>query len=274
MLPVTASLALADQPASQITRVAQETGHALPACNGCPPFVAVPEPPAGMRRITHAAVYELTWSQYLPAVEDGSCQFPVRAADGQELTPDERRKFDLNWTATRLRLSDLACFKAWVQRQFPAGYTVDIPNGDEWIWLAKAGSNTVEISAETAVLLESERALGGYNRPPKISIPATDVRVLYCSPIARMRPNAWGLYDMVGHAHEITSGIKPLGKGRAVRIPVVELRGGNCLTPAAKVPIHTPANGGLDRDSDSVLPDYAVRLVIVDESARKTLDAD
>lgn len=176
-----------------------QSGIALFMCEGCPPFVAVPSPPPGMRRITHAAVYELTWSQYLPAVEDGSCKFPLAKPDGSPLSAEERRQFDLNWTAGKLRLSDVACFKSWIQRRLPAGYTTDIPTGAEWIWLAKAGASQPKISAQTAVLLESEAILGSYGLLAKPRVPATKPNAVHsCGLVGRMPPNAWGLLDVTG----------------------------------------------------------------------------
>lgn len=234
------------------------------ACKECPPFVAVPAAPAGMRRISHVAAYELTWAQYLRAVDDGSCTFPLRTASGVAIASEERRKFDLNWTASKLRLSDVACFKSWIQRKLPAGYTVDIPNGQEWIWLAKAGSVAPKISAQGAVLLESESFFGSFAEPESLRLPVTgEVSSLYCGTVGRMPPNAWGLYDMIGQHQEITSWARPQGKGVLAKFQIVELRGGSCLTPVTKVPIDTASNGMVFGDGDTIAPDYAVRLIII-----------
>ncbi|MCJ2185642.1 SUMF1/EgtB/PvdO family nonheme iron enzyme [Novosphingobium beihaiensis] len=232
----------------------------LSSCEDCPDFVPVPAPPKGMRRIAYAAVYELTWSQYLASVEDGDCKFPLHhKADGSDFSPDERRKFNLNWTASKLRLSDVACFKAWLQKRLPAGYSVDTPTAQEWIWLAKAGSDSPQFSSESANLLHT-RIIDSDPTPPRVPVPDRNF-ALTCGPVGRMPPNAWGLFDMFGQHHEITSGIRK--KGPSGRVLVVELRGGSCLTSAAKVLIDTPSNAVMESDGDRVIAEYAVRLIIL-----------
>ncbi len=92
-------------------------------------------------------------------------------------------------------------------------FTADLPTETEWEYVCRAGTET---SFNDGSQLTNERedpvlsTLAFYSRGGALSAP---------SPVARFKPNAWGLYDMHGNVAEWTRG------GRTNRDPV--LRSGN-----------------------------------------------
>jgi formylglycine-generating enzyme required for sulfatase activity len=89
------------------------------------------------------------------------------------------------------------------------GRTYRLATRDEWEWAARCGAETDAVDAATL----DEFAWHNGNSPEKTQ------------PVAQKKPNAWGLYDMLGNVGEWT--VNTDAKGR--------LCGGNFKTPAADI---------------------------------------
>jgi len=130
-------------------------------------------------------------------------------------------------------------------RRLDLPYTADLPTEIEWEYAARAGTET---AFNNGANLTSERddpalsALGHYTRGSGLAAP---------SPVARLKPNAWGLYDMHGNVAEWTY------SHRGRREPV--LRGGHWKVGA----VHCRAASRIELGADARPADYmGYRLIL------------
>ncbi|MEN7535903.1 formylglycine-generating enzyme family protein [Aurantiacibacter flavus] len=252
---------------------ARETPAAVaaPACEGCPEFVAVPAPPDSLRAIVAVAKYELTWNEYLAAVDDGACtvQNPSRPPFFRS-RPDEINPhlewFRIDWPITILDPVDVHCYLDWLSDRI--GVPAVIPTKQEWRWFASAGrsdwrypwGNDPGAGHEMLANTIDDRV---------VRLPWPGQReARYVDPylvafkVGQGEPNPWGLHDLLGNALELTTTIMPPR--------------GECLSVAlAGVSYSDPdwAEEGLDANFSSFICEGqysaapAVRLVLIGENA-------
>ena len=100
--------------------------------------------------------------------------------------------------------NDAVAFCAWLSQK--EGKSVDLPREAEWEYSCRAGSRARFISGD------SEQSVDGFANVrdrnlqivlrDNIAIFDIDDRYPFTAPVGRFKPNAWGLYDMLGNAFE------------------------------------------------------------------------
>lgn len=203
---------------------ARSTGQAAPAvkigtvvsdCADCPDMVAVPQlghDAASPGTIFYAGRTEVTWRQYLAAVRDGACPVPVEDVTDKPLDIRNPRISD-DYPITRISSDVFRCYLGWLKSKTGRDYRV--PSGREWEHLARAGTSTTYywgdgLGYDNAIIpgyfdvrklrAELGEATSGFRDDPRF-----DVKFLDIYPVARLKPNAWGLYDVIGNAAETTA---------------------------------------------------------------------
>jgi formylglycine-generating enzyme required for sulfatase activity len=125
-----------------------------------------------------------------------------------------------------------------ILRQQKLPYVADLPTEIEWEYACRAG---VETSLNDGHDLTNERedaalgAIAHYLRGAGMSAPA---------PVGKLKPNAWGLYDMQGNVAEWTYGV------RGKRDPI--LRGGHWKVG----PVHCRIASRIEQNPDTRPADY------------------
>lgn len=201
-------------PAVAQTRQSQEVNL---TCGGCPEFVSVPQPPNGMRKISHVAKTELTWRQYLAAYDDKACPIPrsdngLNGSEGKRELDNFVEQLRLDWPATLLGPKEVECYASWVSERL--NRQVVVPTSDEWLWFARSGEENIAFpwGDDPAA---GNAAVGGWQSPhnmkflgPYISGPFVELgRHLDGVEVAQFPPTKWGLYDVLGNAWELTADI-------------------------------------------------------------------
>jgi len=189
------------------------------ACKDCPVFVPVPAAPAGMRRIEAVSKYELTWNNYLAAVDAGACPVPkpYRAGlDTKEIEPSNDvvaanlDKFRVDWPIDILGAEDIRCYIGWLEER--TGYRVSLPSEREWEWFARAGQPDARFPWGNAVDPNKEALPGSHiARSDSIAIP--DMGYFWGRPsgarVGLFAPNRWGIHDLMGNVMEYTADVVP-----------------------------------------------------------------
>ncbi|MBK6706509.1 MAG: SUMF1/EgtB/PvdO family nonheme iron enzyme [Sphingomonadales bacterium] len=113
----------------------------LNLCHECPVFIGVPKAESPRRPIVFVSKFELTWNNYLAAVDAGRCAIPNPnsghrpAGENDLLLNIENLRID--WPIGVLGAADVECYIGWLQEK--TGYIVSLPTGDEWEWFARSG---------------------------------------------------------------------------------------------------------------------------------------
>ena len=101
---------------------------------------------------------------------------------------------------------DAAAYAAWLTKRTGRAYRV--PSSVEWEVAARAGATTAwpwgnasEKSCEFANIADQTYQTSNPKRPTF----ACDDSLAFTSPVARYKPNAYGLFDMIGNAWEWTA---------------------------------------------------------------------
>lgn len=187
------------------------------ACKDCPAFVPVPAAPAGMRRIEAVSKYELTWRNYLVAVDAGRCSLPKpyrRGFDSEDMKRSDAviaanlDKFRVDWPIVILGVEDIRCYIGWLEER--TDYRVSLPSAKEWEWFARAGDASARFPWGSAVDPKREALAGSrVGRADEIAIP--DIHDFWASPrgvrVGLFPPNGWGIHDLMGNVMELTADI-------------------------------------------------------------------
>lgn len=202
-------------------------GSIIQDCPQCPPMVVVPGLNNSRKNLIIAR-HELTWREYIPSVLELSCPLPE---------PEEKRVFPKDVTLLSddfpivgLPPSKIGCYLDWLKRK--TGRSYRLPTGQEWEHAARAGATTTfpwgnEIGHDNAAIATrySEK------REPRFHDPRQWVSPVNMLAIEQFKPNAWGLYDVVGNVAEYTAGSRSgdavcVARLDATRCRRTEIRGG------------------------------------------------
>lgn len=199
-------------------------------CEQCPPLVLMPLP-RGSGGTLAISRHELTWREYIPSVVEASCPLP--------LIEDERKRYpaDVSVLADDLPLTGvpptrIGCYLDWLKRK--TGRTYRLPTAAEWVHAARAGTTTTfpwgdEIGFNNAAIATRYAD----KREPSFWDVRPWVRTSTIA-VEQFRPNAWGLYDVVGNVAEYMAESRPGDAGCIARKDEAtcrrqEIRGGGRL---------------------------------------------
>ena len=173
-------------------------------CADCPEIVRITQPPkpiGSSRPISYSFKYEATWAEYLQAVNERGCT-PPKLLFGKLADPADRSLYDRT-AVTGVSIDDARCFAAWLSAK--SGKKYRLPTATEWEALARAGATTDypwgnQLGMNNAFVHEAYEP----NRYPIINFlgPRSPSNI---HPVGQFRPNANGMYDVIGNAWELTS---------------------------------------------------------------------
>lgn len=180
-------------------------GEEISFCADCPVFVRVPNAPEELRPIRFVAKYELTWRHYLASVEEGACEPPSLKNHGPRIARRELNRYKFDWPAELTTDKDIQCYTDWLSKK--SDLVAAIPTENEWIWFARAGVTTKFPWGDTFVpgnasvsFLTNEKAQK-FRKPESIG----SEHWWGAPKVGLFPPNRWGLYDIVGNMHELTT---------------------------------------------------------------------
>lgn len=175
-------------------------------CPDCPELVSLaPDPSSGIKPFAIGR-YEVTWHQYLQAINGAGCSIP-RGYDRQPYRRRDLKNFDDDIAVSGVSVVDVECYLAWLGSKTGKAYR--LPSGAEWEYAARGGTTTRypwgnELGNDhslTAPYIQQKDHL--YGRNPKDARFGTGI-----GKIGMFSPNAYGLFDVIGNVTEWTSDIE------------------------------------------------------------------
>jgi len=213
---------------------------AVKDCTDCPPMIRIPPLP-GTHTPLFAARHELTWEEYLVAVRQVDCPLPQASI---RMTFDKANLDQLadNYPLNYLPPDDFNCYLDWINST--TGKRYRLPSSAEWEHLARAGSATRypwgdELSqGNTAIFDHYDRNHYPRHRPTDPRFQAG--RNLGVLPVESFKPNAWGIYDVIGNVAEYVSerksgSAKCLEKFGKAQCEMIAIRGGSKSSVAYRI---------------------------------------
>jgi len=169
-------------------------------CQDCPPMIRIP-PLLGADKLLFSARHELTWKEYLTAVEEAGCP-PPKLSKGVSYDVPLEQLAD-NYPVDRVSVNDFDCYLRWINKKTGKHYR--LPTSEEWEHLARAGSKTLypwgdKLGFDNAAITEQfDRG-----KPPRKSSadPRFRTHLGPLVPVESFQPNAWGIYDVIGNVGE------------------------------------------------------------------------
>jgi formylglycine-generating enzyme len=166
-------------------------------------------------------VYEVTVAQFRKFVEDTGFKteaetqdqaiWPRTLPDGTQTTKpatwrDPGFEQADDHPVTSVSWNDAMAFCKWLSKKESREYR--LPTEAEWEYACRAGSTTRYGSGETPETLEkTANTFDKSVRTAKVHQYATDINpwddgFVFTAPVGHFRPNAWGVYDMLGNVGE------------------------------------------------------------------------
>jgi formylglycine-generating enzyme required for sulfatase activity len=134
-----------------------------------------------------------------------------------EFNADDRPAAMVSWEEAR-------AFCGWLSghpAERAAGRVYSLPTEAQWEWAARAGTATARYFGET----DRGQADHSWFNVTYTPNPRHEAKGRGRQPVARLRPNAWGLYDMLGNVWEWCADRRGDAATGEVRDPV--MRGGS-----------------------------------------------
>jgi formylglycine-generating enzyme required for sulfatase activity len=172
--------------------------------------------------------FEVTIGEWNACVSDGGCHRGRRITDANH---DQAPVVDVSFDDAKLYL-------AWLQRRTGHGYR--LPSEAEWEYAARAGAITALASDISSNLCAFGNVADGASGFPDRDETCRDGFPAERAPAGQFRPNAFGLYDMIGNVWEWTEDcwhgsyrgapVSPAPWLRACETQERVLRGGSYMT--------------------------------------------
>lgn len=185
-----------------------QVGQELQPCTTCPTFVRTPEATSTLRRIVYVAKYEVTWRQYLAAVDENACPAPKRTlvGTGEVSTAALTDELRLDWPIELQEMGELNCFTNWLTTK--TELKVAVPTTKEWDWFAAAGDAKARFpwgdsETDPPAAVPGVRVARTNESPYIHSLDTT--RFIVGVRVGSFPPNGWGLFDVIGNAFELTT---------------------------------------------------------------------
>lgn len=222
-------------------------------CPDCPEMIAVPiKAPAGPASVAPVLLvgrYEVSWKEYIAAIEQRGCPVPTVSSKKGSVPFDgdlASAKDDLS--VTGLGVQGVECYLAWLTEK--TGRRYRLPTVAEWVVFASAGATTRfpwgdDLGFNNAVVYTA------YDRELCPTTPVFDKRFGTSHLRGCFAPNAFGLYDVIGNVGELTSDTKMMD---TVKLALV-MGGNGALWP----------DSSLTRVSQQILANYSDGLRVVAE---------
>lgn len=172
---------------------------------------------------SYAAKYEITWTQYLPAVQEGGCRPPMMVWELERTTIDDER-FRTHLPVVGINLEDIHCYLDWINAKYDRKFR--LPTAEQWRWLAYRGAKTLFPWGDA---LEYDRAnivtpdiqwafdVGKFGRPSHLT---------GTLPVGRFPADDAGLYDVIGNAVEIVGECEQVLRGHGYIANICYTMGG------------------------------------------------
>jgi formylglycine-generating enzyme required for sulfatase activity len=237
-------------------------------------MVAIPQVGHGASSpgiLLYAGRFEITWRQYLFAVRQGACPIP-KDGNNQDYDVNDKRIND-EYPLTTVGLDTFSCYTQWISQM--TGHRYRIPTAQEWEHLARAGTREEYywgngLGLNNAVVIDHF----DFKKIQKTTQDTTrffrddrrvDVKFKLVYPVGILRPNPWGLYDVIGNAAEFTTEKSApsslcLRTRKAAVCDMINVRGNdrgripNPMTPNPPITVSymterftAPAHGGVSR---------------------------
>lgn len=194
-----------------------KVGTVTKDCQECPEIVPIP---AVGRSVDdpgppfYAMRFELTWRQYIAAIRAGAC--PLATFWGRDRRPwplERYKEIEDNHPLVGISYDTIQCYLDWINKK--TGKRYRIPSGAEWEHLARGGTRTAYPWGDTlrmndAILpnLFDKAALTAkYGVITSQYDPRDGNKYGRTYPVGSLKPNPWGLYDVIGNASEVTTEI-------------------------------------------------------------------
>ncbi len=163
------------------------------------------------------------------------------AGAAPEFNQDDRPAAFVSWT-------DARAFCAWLSEQpaeKKAGRVYRLPTEAQWEWAARAGTTTSRYFGDTA---RGQEAYSWFNHTYTPN-PKQEKNGRGRQPVAKLHPNAWGLYDMLGNVWEWCADRRTDPATGETRDPV--MRGGSWRSGAfhCTAVAHDPGDVNLKADT-------------------------
>jgi len=205
---VAALVSVQSEPASA-SQLETPVGQTFKPCPNCPEFVRVPKAPASIRNIRYVAKYELTWKQYLAAVDDKACPPPSASIidEGQtRRAADYLDELRVNWAVSLYTKAEVDCFAKWLVSK--TGLPVAVPTAQEWEWFARGSKTSARFpwGDEEANPPAAVQGVAIADKDERHTIKAIrSSRLTEGVRVGLFPPSSWGLYDLIGNMYELTS---------------------------------------------------------------------
>lgn len=177
-----------------------------------------------IRRPFVIGIYDVTRAQFAVFsretgfVSDSKCNWRSPALRGQPLNQTD------NDPVVCVSFSDAEAYARWLSSK--TGHIYRLPTEAEWEYAARAGSSTTRPWGN-----ENARDFANYGTDQCCAaFAAGQDRWLYTSPVGSLRPNAFGLYDMLGNVWQRTEDCGHADYSGAPSDGSAWLTGGDCST--------------------------------------------
>ena len=197
-------------------------------------------PNGSKHRVTLAQPYYLGVTEVtLGQVRRFKAGHKIEGADA-EFNEDDRPAAMLSW-------NDARAFCAWLSEQpaeKQAGRVYHLPTEAQWEWAARAGTATTRYFGDT----DKGPAEHSWFNVTYTPNPKHESKGRGRQPVAKLKPNAWGLYDMLGNVWEWCDDRRGDEKTGETRDPV--MRGGSWRSGAfhCTAVAHDPGDANLRGD--------------------------